>query len=63
MMADIPSVLSKAGMDVLGAVPSVMEESGTDGMVDNTDGGSHQRLTGRYATCGTPGAGPSVATG
>ena len=37
MTADIPSVLSKDGIDGLGAVPSVLEESRTDGTVDNTD--------------------------
>jgi len=36
MTADIPSVLSKDGTDGLGAVPSVLEESRTDGTVDNT---------------------------
>ena len=39
MTADIPSVLSKDGTDGLGAVPSVLEESRTDGTVDNTDAG------------------------
>jgi hypothetical protein len=38
MAADIPSVLSKDGTDGLGAVPSVLEESRTDGTVDNTVG-------------------------
>jgi hypothetical protein len=37
MTADIPSVLSKDGIDGLGAVLSVLEESRTDGTVDNTD--------------------------
>jgi len=36
MTADIPSMLSKDGIDGLGAVPSVLEESRTDGTVDNT---------------------------
>jgi hypothetical protein len=39
MTADISSVLSKDGIDGLGAVPSVLEESRTDGTVDNTVGG------------------------
>jgi len=36
MKADIPSVLGKDGIDGLGAVSSVLEESQTDGTVDNT---------------------------
>jgi len=36
MTADIPSVLSKDRIDGLSAVPSVLEESRTDGTVDNT---------------------------